>query len=125
MSIFEIHSEVTHRSLMHKSKDHLASEVLRLLRDYDELSKKLNTPELHNFANAIVLEAAHQRARWPATHDQNKTPEDWFWTLGHLASKATQAARYGDREKYLHHIVTTAALLNNWHAAAMKDMPLA
>ena len=35
MSVFEIHSRVTHRSLMSKSKDELASRVLELIDELD------------------------------------------------------------------------------------------
>jgi len=60
-----------------------------------ELERKenlLNTPELHDFSNAVVLEAAHQRQRWDSEHDAGKTPQDWFWLVGYLAGKALQSA---------------------------------
>lgn len=79
---------------------------------------KLSAPELHSFRDAIVLEAAHQRERWGAEHDEGKGPEDWMWLVAYLSTKATQANRYGDGEKYLHHIVTCAAACANWHASA-------
>jgi hypothetical protein len=85
------------------------------------LQRRVNTPEIDDFIAAIRLEAVHQVERWGEAHDQGKTAEDWFWTLGYLATKAVQAARYGDREKYLHHIVTSAALLLNWHRAAARE----
>lgn len=101
--------------------NHAAGQLQDVTASRDALRVLLDTPELHDFAKAVVLEAAHQRTRWGNDHDALKAPEDWFWTLGHLASKATQAARYGDHEKYLHHILTSAALLNNWHAQAVKE----
>lgn len=82
---------------------------------------KLNAPELHSFRDAVVLEAAHQRERWGSDHDAGKTPEDWMWVVAYLSTKATQAHRYGDREKYLHHIITCAAACANWHAAATGE----
>lgn len=78
----------------------------------------LNSPELHDFSAAVAREAAHQRERWGTEHDDGKTPEDWLWLVAFLSTKATQASRYGDAEKYLHHIVTAAAALANWHANA-------
>lgn len=81
------------------------------------LQTLLNTPELHDFAKAVTLEAAHQRERWGIEHDQKKEPEDWFWTLGYLGGKALRAAIDGDTEKLRHHTITAAALLNNWHAS--------
>lgn len=101
--------------------NHAAGQLQDVTASRDALRILLDTPELHDFAKAVVLEAAHQRTRWGDEHDAMKAPEDWFWTLGQVASKATQAARYGDREKYLHHILTSAALLNNWHAQAVKE----
>lgn len=88
----------------------------------DAAEAKLNTPELHDFAKAVVLEAAHQRDRWGSDHDAGKTPADWFWLVGYLAGKALHAIVEGQRatgaptEKALHHIITTAAVLANWHA---------
>lgn len=81
------------------------------------LQALLNTPELHDFAKAVVLEAAHQRERWGAAHDAGKTAPDWFWLLGYLGGKALQSHLAGDVEKALHHIVATAAAACNWHAA--------
>ena len=84
-----------------------------------ELEALLNAPELHSFASAIVREAAHQRARWGTEHDAGKEPSDWFWLLGYLAGKALHAAVAGDREKALHHTISSAAALANWHAALL------
>lgn len=83
------------------------------------LQALLNTPELHDFSRAVVLEAAHQRERWGADHDAGKEPEDWLWLLGWLAGKAVRAARAGDRDKALHHAISSAAVLANWHAAIL------
>lgn len=78
----------------------------------------INTPELNSFIDAIRMEALHQRERWSSEHDEGKAPEDWLWLVGYLATKATQAERYGDHQKYLHHIVTCAASCLNWHSNA-------
>jgi len=48
----------------------------------------LNAPEIIDFAVAVQLEAAHQRARWGSDHDAGKTDADWFWLIGYLAGKA-------------------------------------
>lgn len=87
---------------------HLGIEVHRL-------TALLNTPELHDFAKAVMLEAAHQRERWGSEHDQGKLDLDWFWLIGYLAQKAC----YPDvtHEKKLHRIITVAAAAANWHAA--------
>jgi hypothetical protein len=75
----------------------------------------INHPELNDFARAIVLEAQHQRDRWGPLHDRNKKADDWLWVVANLTTKAAQAARYGDMDKYKHHIITACAVLANWH----------
>jgi len=85
------------------------------------MRKALNTPEIHDFARGVVLEAQHQRQRWGTTHDAGKTNADWFWLVGYLASKALTAAGSGNVDKALHHTISTAAALANWHAALNGD----
>ena len=84
--------------------------------DLDRLRSLLNTPEIHDFAKAVVLGALHQRERWGSDHDAGKTDADWFWLIGYLAGKALHNPD-GDREKRLHRIITIAAAACNWHAA--------
>lgn len=81
----------------------LAMEVARL-------RNLINNPRLDEFLEAVRIEAAHQRERWGEAHDEKKTPEDWYWTLGYLSGKALRA----EGEKRLHHVITSAALLFNW-----------
>jgi hypothetical protein len=90
--------------------EELTAEIVRL-------SALLNTPEVEDFAKGAVLEAAHQRERWGASHDAGKTPFDWFWLVGYLAQKAATSAVAGDTEKARHHTISTAAALANWHLA--------
>lgn len=80
------------------------------------LSALLNTPETEDFDKAVPLEAAHQVLRWGAKHDTGKSAEDWFWLVGYLAGKALAAGKQGDQTKALHHCISTAAALRNWHA---------
>lgn len=89
------------------------AERLELAR----LRALINTPELRDFSRAVVLEAAHQRELWGAEHDAGKQPQDWFWLLGYLAGKALAAQAAGDLDKALHHTISSAAVLANWHAA--------
>ena len=79
----------------------------------------VNRPEIDDFRLGVALEAAHQRDRWGSDHDSGKTPFDWFWLIGYLAGKAAAAAVAGDREKALHHTISTAAALANWHLALL------
>jgi hypothetical protein len=96
-----------------------ADLVATLRAENARLREALNTPELHDFAAGVVSEAQHQRQRWGAEHDAGKAPEDWFWLLGYLAGKALHAAKAGDMDKALHHTISTAAALANWHAAML------
>lgn len=82
-----------------------------------ELEAHLNTPELEHFAAGVISEAQHQRLRWGSTHDVGKGPADWFWLIGYLAQKALYAELNGDRDKALHHCISTAAAMANWHSA--------
>lgn len=85
--------------------------------ELEHLRTLVNTPELHSFRDGVVLEAAHQRERWGSVHDAGKQPSDWFWLVGYLAGKALHAQTSGNTEKALHHTISTAAALANWHAA--------
>lgn len=110
--------------------------VCRLLSEHVALRSRMNTPELHDFAKAVALEASHQRERWGSAHDEGKAPADWFWVIGYLAGKALAShlkatiqddlphvlgATNIDRDKALHHTITAAAALANWHAAINGD----
>ena len=92
----------------------LAREVIRL----HELD---NTPEIEDFLQGVRLEAAHQVTRWGEAHDREKSAENWYWLVGYLAGKALRAAIAGDRAKALHHCISTAAALLNWHKAIKRD----
>lgn len=85
--------------------------------ELERLRALVNTPELHDFSRAVVLEAAHQRERWGSEHDAGKAPQDWFWLLGYLGGKALAAHASGNTDKALHHTISSAAALANWHAA--------
>lgn len=95
--------------LLTRQRDDAKAEVSRL-------AKLLNTPELQDFRDAVVREAAHQRERWGDEHDKAKAPADWFWLVGFLAGKALAAQLAGKLDKARHHTISTAAALANWHA---------
>lgn len=95
-----------------------------LIEEISRLDALINTPHLADFSNSVVLEAAHQRERWKAEHDQGKEPEDWFWLLGYLGGKALAAAKSWNTEKALHHTISSAAALANWHAAISNNCTL-
>lgn len=80
------------------------------------LEALLNSAPIADFLESVRVEAAHQVERWGVEQDDGKAPTDWLWLLGYLATKATTSATLGDTKKALHHVVTSAAVLLNWHA---------
>ena len=103
----------------------LEAEVQRLGAETKRLKELLGTPEIVDFASAVIKEAAYQREHWGKAHDEAKSDDEWFWTLGWLAGKAvTDPHKPEDertsKERKLHRIITTAALACNWHASVLK-----
>jgi hypothetical protein len=86
-------------------------EFLELKRKADAYDR-INTPEVDDFLSAVRNEALHQRERWAARGDAGKSDADWFWLVGYLAGKAL----HNVNDKKLHHVITAAAALLNWHA---------
>jgi hypothetical protein len=91
--------------------------IAELEREIRELKAERDTPETEDFFKGVPLEAAHQRGRWGNEHDSGKEPQDWFWLVGYLAGKCLASHIKGDRDKALHHTISTAAALANWHMA--------
>jgi hypothetical protein len=84
------------------------------------LAKILNTPEIDDFFKGVALESKHQRLRHGDEADLEKDPEEWYWLVGYLAGKALHAQRSGNMEKFKHHLVSTSAVLANWHARILE-----
>ncbi len=98
---------------MHRGEvTQLKAEVTRLAN----IVAAINSPLTANFIEGVKREAAYQRKLYDQS-DREKLPADWFWTLCFLATKAHEAARRGDKDKALHHTISSAALLLNWHAS--------
>lgn len=95
----------------------ISNEFERAERRVAELENLINSPEIENFLVGIVNEGAHQRVRWGEAKDREKSPEHWHWLLAYLAGKALRAAMDGNREKALHHTISTAAACMHWHSA--------
>jgi hypothetical protein len=105
------------RDLILRAVIEAADKLSSLQKETDTLKAERDTPQVVEFAEAVQLEAWHQRDRWGADHDAGKTPFDWFWLVGYLAQKAASAQVAGDADKALHHTISTAAALANWHLA--------
>lgn len=88
-----------------------------------DVSHEKDAPIVDDFWVGVRAEKEHQLRRWGTTHDRNKAPADWFWLVGYLGGKALSAAIKGDREKALHHCISTAAVLANWHDAISSGGP--
>lgn len=99
--------------------DLVMSEVLSDAELMATTLQTINTPELPDFVKGVQMEAQHQRLRWPSEQDAGKEPEDWFWLVGYLGGKACRAHISGDVAKALHHTISTASALANWHAAIL------
>lgn len=93
------------------------SAVERLLTAYCELHELVNHPQTADFLQSTRLEVVHHVQRWGTVHDRAKQPADWFWLLGYLSGKALTAHLAGNTEKALHHTISSAAVLANWHLA--------
>lgn len=102
-----------------QSESVVASLIRNLRVETERLHTLINTPETSDFLEGVKREAAHQRERWGTEHDGGKAPADWFWLLGYLSGKALAAHIAGNTEKALHHTISSAAALANWHAAIL------
>lgn len=91
--------------------------------DCAALRELLNRPEINDFIEGVRLEAPHQLQRWGVKQDRTKSPEEWYWVVGYLAGKALHAQRAGDDGKFMHHLITCAAVLANWHYFASNPSP--
>lgn len=84
---------------------------------FEAAMKVVHSPEIQDFTVGVAQEASFQRHHWGTSHDAGKTPEDWFWLMGYLLGKVLQALKAGNTDKALHHTISGAAALSNWHAA--------
>lgn len=101
----------------------LQTALAETCAERDRLAALLNTPRTADFLESVQLETAHQIERWGAAHDRGKSAENWYWLVGFLSGKALRAVIEGDREKALHHTISSAAALANWHAAITAADP--
>jgi hypothetical protein len=95
--------------------------AIRWQAEAARLDALVNSPETADFIDGVRREAAHQRERWGAPHDREKSAEHWYWLVGYLAGKALRAAIEGKVDKALHHTISSAAALSHWHRAICED----
>lgn len=96
----------------------LQAENVRLRGQLAALKREIDSPIIHDFLDGVVREAAHQRLKWGFDHDNAKAPSDWFWTVGYVLGKAMNLP-----EKRLHHLITAAAIMLNWHLYQTQQVP--
>lgn len=111
------HGRMADRDNCDRNRMDWRAEAIALRETVKRMHAAVNTPQISDFTTAVTLEAAHQRERWGIAHDAGKRPEDWFTLVAYLQGKAVKAHFTGDRDKLLHHIISTAAALANQHAA--------
>ena len=99
----------------------LSPRVAELEAEVARLNSVINEPHTDDFLKSVSIEKEHQRQRWGNAHDRRKSAEHWFWLVGYLAGKALRAVITGDRTKGLHHTISSAAALANWHDAITQD----
>ncbi|MDR6381779.1 hypothetical protein [Paraburkholderia caribensis] len=80
------------------------------------LNAIINTPHSDDFLQGVSIEAEYQRQLHGVdAEDCRYDWPQWFWVVGYLVGKAFAACKARDAEKAKHHLVTSAALLANWH----------
>lgn len=100
---------------MNSTPDFASMDHTALAAEAARLHALVNSPLTRDFLDAVRAEVAHQIERWGTVHDRAKDPQDWYWLLGYLGGKALAAHAAGDAEKALHHTISSAAVLANWH----------
>ncbi len=89
------------------------TEILRLQKALDW---SLDDPQIDDFMEAVKAEIQHQRKRWGKEHDHDKGVFDWVALAVRLQGKMVEAVWNKDRDKFLHHVITLAAVMGNCHA---------
>lgn len=79
------------------------------------LNKLLNTPQVVDFIEAMKVEVAHQREKWGEAHDSAKDPANWALLFQYILGKQATAVYDQNWSKYLHHLITLAAICANAH----------
>lgn len=99
----------------------LAEQLAITTEERDALSALVNSPQTAEFLSAVQAEGAHQVQRYGEARDRSKSATAWFHLLAYLSGKACRAAIEGDKEKALHHCISSAAMLGEWFKAIQAD----
>lgn len=78
----------------------------------------INTPESDDFLKGVSIEAEFQRQKH-GEHEGDVADyhQNFYWVAAHLLGKALWSLVRGNADKGRHHLVTSAALIFNWHNA--------
>lgn len=125
---------------LNRTHDQAVAQVLELwtccshAAEAKRLHDLIHTPHTVDFLEAVQLEAAFQIDKWGTEHDAGKEPQDFYWLLAYLSGKGLRAAidlekelkRSGvidltHQDKALHHTISSAAVLLNWHRRISGD----
>ncbi len=128
--LLEMMEESSRSSGRTPSHSELALALGDMVHAYEELQALINSPQIADFAEALKLEALHQRQRWD---DSTKQDADWGMLIMYLSSKAHYNPVHPNDsyiEKKLHRIITIGAAAMNWFAAVKdrhgtRDVPAA
>lgn len=107
------------RLLTHRTSTWPEADRSLLQSWFDEVARLravIETPENDDFIVGVSIEAEYQCRKHGVDNGlaaRNWT--QWLWVAGYLLNKAVAACQRDDTEKGKHHLVTTAALLKNWH----------
>ena len=101
--------------------DELEKIVIQKEETIKYLESLINTPTIDNFLSGIIYESAHQVERWKDNVDRESESFNWVFLVGHLATRAAAYHEAGNKEKALHHTITTAAVCLNWHRFLKGD----
>lgn len=86
------------------------------------LTALLNNPQVKDFLAAVEIEVAHQRERWGDKHDTSKDVGDWALLFQYIIGKQAKAVYEGDWKKYLHHLISLAAICYAAHTAFAPEV---
>lgn len=87
----------------------------------EALDWSLDDPQIDDFMDAVKSEMQHQRKRWGKDHDHDKEVFDWIALAVRLQGKMVEAVWNKDKDKFLHHVITLAAVMGNCHAANISE----